>query len=166
MALSEGMYVPIRNEAGLIQGLQIRLDSTKNGNKYKWFSSRFRENGAGARAWLHTVNWDNGKNIFITEGGLKADIAAYFNPDVCYVGLSGVHCQSGIVPLLERMGVKTAVEALDMDKLSNINVTNAATELKRKLFDAGISCESFTWDTSFKGLDDYYQFCNYLDTAA
>ena len=76
MAPSEGMYVPIRTETGHIQGLQIRLDNAKDGNKYKWFSSRFRENGAGARAWIHTVNWGNGKTVYITEGALKADVAA------------------------------------------------------------------------------------------
>ena len=53
-----------------------------------------------------------------------------------------------------------------MDKTTNVNVACAAAELKRKLSNEGISCKSMTWDSRFNGIDEYYQFCNYLDSAA
>jgi len=165
MSLKPGIFIPVRDIDGCVQGLMIRLDRTKT-HKYEWFTSRHKENGTRAKAWLHVAGNRSNAVVYVTEGALKSDVAAYFNPAACYIGLPGVHCQNELAPLLERMGAKKIFEAFDMDKLSNAHVAGAAAELKRKLADAGVLCQSFTWDERFNGLDDYYQFCDYLDSAA
>lgn len=162
MVRSDGMFIPVRDENGLIQGLQIRLDNANSGNKYNWFSSRFRENGARAYSWIHVANWSNNKTVFVTEGGLKADAAAYLSGD-CFIGVPGVSSTNNLVPLLNRLSVKYVYEAFDMDKQSNKSVSDAVNRLYHKLADAGIVCISHEWDSQHNGIDNWLLFCHWLD---
>jgi len=157
-----GFFVPARDSDRYIQGLMVRLDNTAD-HKYEWLSSRYKRDGTKARAWLHVAGSVN-KLVHIVEGPLTADVSAHLRDDACFIALPGVHSQNGLIPLLQHMGVKAVTEAFDMDKISNANVASAVVELKRKLSAEQISCQSITWDAKFKGLDDYYQFCRYLDS--
>lgn len=163
MITKQGIIIPVRNEAGLIQGLQIRLNNEQNG-KYCWFSSHHLPQGTKSRSWLHVAG--NGKLVYLVEGALKADISAHLQDNALFIGLPGVHSQQNeVVRLLKSMNITSVIEACDADKNSNINVANAVAELKRKLSEASISCQSLTWDIRLNGYDEWLQFCRYLDTA-
>jgi len=151
MSLHKGFFIPVRSMEGLIQGLQIRLDDAKK-RKYRWFSSNSMENGTPAHSWIHTAN--NGDTVFITEGALKADVAAHLTGD-CFIGLSGANCINGLVPLLQGMGITKVYEAFDMDKRTNNNIAASVEKLHRRLAEAGIDCIPCTWDGHYKGIDDF-----------
>jgi len=152
MSLNKGFFIPVRAPDGLIQGLQIRLDDAKK-RKYRWFSSNNMENGTPAHSWIHTAN-SGGDAVFITEGALKADVAAHLSGD-CFIGLSGANCINGLVPLLHDMSITKVYEAFDMDKQAKPNVATAASKLHRKLAEAGIDCIPCEWDSNYKGIDDF-----------
>ena len=122
--LNKGLFIPVRSVDGLIQGLQVRLDDTQH-RKYRWFSSNHKPNGTQAHSWIH-VTKSGGSDVFITEGALKADVAAHLTGD-CFIGLAGVNSVNGLVSLLSSMGVTKVYEALDMDKSTNSNVAAAAS---------------------------------------
>ena len=152
MSLNKGFFIPVRAPDGLIQGLQIRLDDAKK-RKYRWFSSNNRENGTPAHSWIHMAN-SGGDAVFITEGALKADVAAHLSGDY-FIGLSGVNCVSRLVPLLKDMGITKVYEAFDMDKNVNKNVAASVSKLHRRLAEAGIDCIPCAWDSHYKGIDDF-----------
>ena len=152
MALYKGLFIPVRSIDGMIQGLQIRLDDTKK-RKYRWFSGNQKENGTPANSWIHTVN-SGGSDVFISEGALKADVAAHLTGD-CFIGLSGANSVNGLVPLLKSIGVNKVYEALDMDKYTNKNVATAASNIHKKLAAECIHCIPCVWDCNFNGIDDY-----------
>jgi len=152
MSLYKGFFIPVRSVDGFIQGLQIRLDDAKN-RKYRWFSSNNRENGTPAHSWIHTAD-SGGDAVSITEGALKADVAAHLTGD-CFIGLAGANCINGLVPLLQGMGITKVYEALDMDKRMNQNVAISADKLHRRLAEAGIDCIPCVWDATYNGIDDF-----------
>jgi len=153
MSLYKGFFIPVRSADGLIQGLQIRLDDEKK-RKYRWFSSsHYKENGTPAHSWIHITD-SGGNAVFITEGALKADVAAHLTGD-CFIGLSGANCINGLVPLLSGMGITKVYEALDMDKHTNKNVATATDKLHRRLAEVGINCIPCEWDSHCKGIDDF-----------
>lgn len=47
-----GILIPVRDIAGRIQGLQIRLDNVEK-RKFRWLSSAELEEGCGAKTWVH-----------------------------------------------------------------------------------------------------------------
>ena len=152
MSLHKGFFIPVRSMEGLIQGLQIRLDDAKK-RKYRWFSSNNMENGTPAHSWIHTAN-SGSDAVFITEGALKADVAANLTGD-CFIGLSGANCINGLVPLLQGMGITKVYESFDMDKQTNNNIAASAEKLHRRLAEVGIDCIPCTWDGHYKGIDDF-----------
>ena len=156
MVLHKGFFIPVRSVDGLVQGLQIRLDDTQH-RKYRWFSSIDKPNGTPAQSWIHTANI-GGDVVMITEGALKANVAAHMTGD-CFIGLAGVNCVSGLVPLLTGMGVNKVYEALDSDKHTNRNVAAAAGNIRRMLAETGIDCVPCVWDCNFNGIDDFLLSC-------
>jgi hypothetical protein len=72
----------------------------------------------------------------------------------------------GLVPLLNSLNIKHVYEALDSDKNSNRHVSAATDRLHHVLESAGIRCSAYVWDSQFKGVDNYFQFCRWLDSAA
>lgn len=73
----DGFFIPLKNEQGKFTALKIRRDDTRRG-KFMLFSSK-NKGGTMPESQLHFANPDvvrETKVIFITEGELKADIAA------------------------------------------------------------------------------------------
>ena len=74
-----GYFVPVRDLAGRIQALTIRLDApTESGAKYLWLSSRGKQDGATSGVPIHFAGrhlFDKGECV-ITEGALKAEVIA------------------------------------------------------------------------------------------
>jgi hypothetical protein len=53
------------------------------------------------------------------------------------------------------MGIAKVYEAFDLDKHTNSNVATATNNLHRRLAEADIDCIPCTWDSSYKGIDDF-----------
>ena len=72
-----GIFIPYRSVSGKIRGMQVRPD--RGSSKYFWFSSADLFRGASSGSYLHFARPDVAKarkEIYITEGGLKADCIA------------------------------------------------------------------------------------------
>jgi hypothetical protein len=153
-----GLLVPVRDVAGAIEGLKVRLDNPPpDGGRYRYVSSSSK-GGAKAVATLHVPVFGaaiGADQIRITEGELKADVTT---------ALSGIPTLS--VPGVEawRLGLQ-AVEVLrpelvrvafDMDRETNPAVARAQRALVSALRGAGFRVGVESWDPAFKGCDDYF----------
>ncbi|MGH2331799.1 DUF3854 domain-containing protein [Thermoanaerobacter mathranii] len=148
----KGFLIPVKNVQGKIQGLQIRLDNTRNG-KYKWFSSNGLKNGTSAHAW-QGIHGQPSEIVVITEGPLKADVAHYLSR-LTFVSVPGVTAIKGIEVVLKNLGAKRIYIAFDMDLLTNKAVQKAKEKLEKKLIEAGFEVRTKTWSREYKGIDDY-----------
>lgn len=154
---NSGILIPVRDINGLIQGMQIRLDNTAS-RKYRWISSAGLSDGTPAESCIHFV----GKiedNIIITEGPLKADIInKYTGRSV--LAVPGVNNLSHLKPMLYQLknaGVTSFMTAFDMDIYLNPHVQQGCASLQNILEEMGFKYGTYTWDTKYKGLDDYLQ---------
>ena len=148
-----GFLIPVKDAQGQIQGFQIRLDEEEKGRKYVWFSSRGKPNGTPAHAW-QGVHGEPSEVIVVTEGPLKADVAHYLS-GVTFVSVPGVNAIKGIEVVLRNLGARKVYIAFDMDILTNPAVQKAKTRLEEKLIKAGFEVFTKTWDSKYKGIDDY-----------
>jgi hypothetical protein len=154
MITKKGLLIPVCDQYGYIQGLQIRLNDESK-RKYRWFSSNHYDHGTRIQPWIHVAKWTGSSTVYVTEGALKAEVAAFFMGDVCIVGLAGVHCINGFSELLKELGMQEVIEAFDMDKLTNPYVADALQSLKKIVIRQGIKYRSATWHPSYKGIDDF-----------
>ena len=69
---ARGILIPVRDQKGLIQGLQIRRDNTEK-RKFRWVSSTDRKDGCKAEGWAHLAGSVSAQMI-LTEGPMKADV--------------------------------------------------------------------------------------------
>lgn len=163
-----GFYIPMRglsssfaqDSIGPIQGLQTRFDNPGDGPRYMWFSSRDMKSGCGAMTWPHFVGYPE-KVVYLTEGGLKGDIAHRFTGDP-YVCIPGVNALKQLEPMLvelKKYGVLKIKTAFDMDLLTNEHVRKAYDNLVALIHKHGFECEMMTWDPEYKGIDDYLLHC-------
>ncbi len=163
---NSGIYIPMRNVSrdftnqpqGEIQGMQIRYDIVKDGTpRYMWLSTSDMKSGSGAKTWPHFVGYPE-KTIYLTEGGLKGDIAHRFSGDP-FICIPGVNATKNLEPALNRLkdyGVKHIKTAFDMDFYTNKNVANAFKKLTEMLERLGFTWEMEEWDHNYKGIDDWY----------
>jgi hypothetical protein len=157
--VGSGIFVPIRSSDGLIQGFQIRRDEGEP--RYKWFSSTDRDGGASSRSPVHFANWlllPDASEVTITEGALKADIAAHFlNAPV--IAAAGVSCfGENFAPNLREQfpKLKTCVVAFDSDFRTKPQVKASLDKLIRQLSAVGLRVRVRTWRAELgKGIDDY-----------
>jgi hypothetical protein len=145
------------------------------GTRYFWLSSSNKPKGTGSGnpAPVHVAvstsflkNWETGtlhktKTVWLTEGALKADIAAdkileYRHNDIgtTFLALPGVGAWRLALPILEEMGVEKVNLAFDADIVTNARV-------KKHLFECIISLKEryhvnlAIWSESDgKGIDD------------
>lgn len=157
-----GIIIPIRDEFGRIQALQVRNDSPGHKHeRYKMVSTSGLPQGASSRMPAHYAHPERAEQgIVITEGALKADVIAELmrNPAPCVVGLASVGTFSfqfgwelrQALPNLTRVGL-----AYDNDRFSNPHVETQHARLRATLDNAGIENSPLNWNRQFKGLDDY-----------
>jgi len=163
-----GILIPYRTVSGLIQAFQIRLDEPfvddKNKKtKYIWLSSVDEEKGVSSKSPAHFVgNPCDGQAVFVTEGALKADIAAALSGRT-FVAIAGTGCIESLkepFEVMKRNGITKVYECLDMDKQINENVAKAAVKLTNMINDYGFKTKStkWKWDKNKpeinKGIDD------------
>lgn len=149
-----GFFVPVCTPEGYIQGLQVRLDDADN-RKYRWFSSRYWENGTRAYPWVHVTGNRESDTAVITEGALKADVASSLSKDALFVSVPGINCLRGLPDVLKNLKITKVVEAFDMDKFDKPQVAQAIGELQRMVYGLGLEYVPCNWNPSYKGIDDY-----------
>ena len=149
-----GIYVPVCDKDGYIQGLQIRLDNADK-NKYRWFSSNHYNNGTKASTWVHTVGDISSSTAYLTEGALKADISSILSNGRLFIAVSGVNCIEKLPKTLKALNIRKVIEMYDMDKHDKKTVNDAVIRVKKLIEDMGIEYIQYSWDENFKGVDDY-----------
>jgi len=149
-----GILIPVRDTKSRIVGLQIRCHSTDNGSRYRWLSSRNYFAGCSPGAPVHVARpVSTSREVWITEGPLKADIAA-LKLGRSVLAVAGVGNWPGVIPIIRELAPSRVIIAFDMDKLSNPVVNLHKDALITCLIRRGIRTFEADWDTHFKGLDD------------
>ena len=146
--------IPVKNIQGNIVGLQVRCDNSESG-KYKWLSSVNKPYGCspGAPAHVAQLAANDAKEIWITEGALKADIAN-LKLMRTVIAVAGVGNWRGIIPVIRQLRPERVIISYDMDKNQNSSVRNHLDSLKRYLISIGLHIYEAYWDSRFKGIDD------------
>jgi phage/plasmid primase-like uncharacterized protein len=153
-----GFYVPVRDHEGRICGMQIRRD--EGTPKYLWFSSAGRADGASSGAPVHFAKSHLLKEtdeVTITEGALKADIAAHLL-GAPVIGIAGVSTfgEDFAANLKQRFPkLRRIVVAFDMDMWQKSQVAAALDKLITQLERARFTVRVRTWADAHKGIDDY-----------
>ncbi len=148
-----GIVIPVRNIGGRITGLQIRCDNVDTGC-YKWLSSRGYNAGCSPGVSVHVAGpVSTSGEVWITEGAIKADIAALKLGRVV-LAVPGVGNWSGVIPIVRELAPARVISAFDMDKSSNSAVKLHSDALMTCLIKFGVRTFEADWDTHFKGLDN------------
>ena len=158
-----GLLVPFRDRNGYIQGLQIRLDDeTKPDRKYRWLSSRGKAHGTRSYSYIHVTGNIHAKTAYLTEGGLKGDVASFLDHDALFLCFAGVTAIAGLKDALQSMeNLEEVVVALDMDKLVNWRVRNALGKILETVQSIpNLRVRLMNWNMTFKGVDDFYKARN------
>jgi hypothetical protein len=148
-----GLYVPVCDKDGCIQGLQLRLD--RDDDRFRWFSSSHFKDGTKAASWVHVVGDVGSETACVTEGFLKADVASVLSGGRLFVGTSGAGHFEKLADVLSDLGVRRVVDAHDMDRFTNKEVATASAKLKDLVCGLGLTYIPYTWDSRIKGIDDY-----------
>lgn len=155
-----GYFVPFCNGLGQIQFMQIRTDKKagdKGGSRYFAFSSRKMETGAPAHAWAHIAIGNDGiKEIFITEGALKADAASCLSGK-SFLAVPGVGNTMYLPKALKDLKVKGMEKAYlcyDMDEIPNKGAEDGEARIIKMLSTLRVPYQKVTW-SDVKGIDDW-----------
>jgi len=154
-----GILIPVRGIDGKIAGIQIRLDKPINNRKYIWFSSPDLDGGASSGAPVHFIGDPTAKRIFVTDGALKGAVA-HILTGYTFVCLPGAKSLGGLNDLLLQLksnGTTEALEAFNINKLTDKKAAESAAKLREKLSFYGFKVTSAIWSNeSLNGVDDYY----------
>lgn len=184
-----GILIPVRNIRREIEGFQIRHDSlpenaTENQkalfHRYGWFTSGGKSSGirvSGIGNIHHAGNWyyaTQVRSVFITEGALKADIAATIldrmkgDAHHLFLGLTGVQNVSQLkeeLQLLANFQLREVKLCVDMDYLTNKNVKQALENIKKIVQEVhyiddngnpvSLNYTVVKWNPEYKGIDDF-----------
>lgn len=149
-----GLLIAVKNFEGQIWGVQVRVDDPGEGGKYRWLSSR-KGKGPKAKVRYHVAAAGDIRRVWVTEGPLKADVAAHFLGETV-IAVPGVNTwgSTGLVDALKERSVEEVVIAYDADARANVHVAKASLALGRELFRAGIKIRYAWWSPQYKGIDD------------
>lgn len=160
-----GIGLAVRDDTGLIRGIQIRRNTVKPGeSRYVWFSSSFAqgrdeyEGGAtpGCPGGVLFAKNYTGKNaLCITEGRFKAEKISALGNTAIYV--SGVSTWKSVLPIVERIkgDRKRIVLMFDSDVLGNVAVHKQLKALAAAVTELGLKPYVLGWRKSYgKGFDD------------
>lgn len=163
---ASGILIPAIGIDGLIQGMQILLDTPfrdkddppgKAGTKYIWLSSASKDRGVTSGSPVHFAGDSFSRTVYVTEGLLKADIAHCLTGRtfVAVAGANNVKPLEPLFALLAQNGTELVVEAYDMDKCSNAMTAKGSSQVCRMAVRYGMECRRLTWNPNYKGIDDW-----------
>ena len=146
------------------------------GQRYFWLSSTNKKNGtsAGNPLPVHVAVptnelklWQTGQlkqknSVWITEGALKADIAAekitksaLREHGMTFLAIAGVNTWRSVFDVLKKMNVKQVNLAFDMDLLENPLVAQQLKLFAQELKKQGFAANLAVWNPDDgKGIDD------------
>lgn len=156
---NRGILIPVRDEHGAIQGLQVRRDNVKR-RKFRWVSSVGKNDGCVAEAWVHLSGTPRSV-VLLTEGPMKADVIHHLTGQtvVAVPGVNSLTHLKYLLIYLREHGTTKLMTAFDMDFLCNPNVQNGYNKLVDMLSSMGFQFGTYLWDPYYKGLDDYVWEC-------
>ena len=94
---------------------------------------------------------------FIVEEHKKNGVVSYLDNDALFVCIGGVFALHGLKDTLISLGVTEAVEAMDMDQMTNPQVRRAIQTIRQEVQSIrGIRYSKYVWNPAYKGIDDYY----------
>lgn len=151
---SPGYFIPVKNEKGKIEALQIRVDNPGAGGKYRMFGSSKRPEGCCSGTPANISNPDElvDEAIWITEGPMKSIIASKLIK-ARVLGAVSVSTWNDVVPYLQDKKDKLVVLAFDMDQFDNFEVNRCVLEIKSYLKQNGFRVKEAIWEGA-KGIDD------------
>jgi hypothetical protein len=155
LAGASGLVIPARDLQGRIVALKIRRDSDDIGSKYTTLTSA-RYNGPSPGSSAHVPLHDriDYREIRITEGELKADIATALT-ETLTIGVPGVAMWRKALPILATLKLKTVLLAFDADWRTNPYVAMAMMTCAMAIHKAGFELIVEVWDIAHgKGIDD------------
>lgn len=164
---TEGIMVPVKSIAGLLQSIQIRLDrpfqdQAKKGGKYIWLASPSKKMGAGADYPAYIAGDPGAKVVYITEGFLKSDVAHCLS-DRTFATAGGANNTALLEELVAYLAgngtTEEIIEALDMDKFENTAVATGAAAVRRLAKKYGLGFRQLVWDSQYNGIDDWLWAC-------
>lgn len=159
-----GLLIPVCGKDGYIQGVQVRLDDKEmddetggSGRRYRWISSRYKDNGTKSEAWIHVTGDISSKVAYLTEGPLKGDVASYLSGDALFICVAGINSTNGLKDTINSLGVTELTLALDMDRFTNKQVREGYERISEAVAKIkGVRVRPLDWDARYKGIDDYY----------
>lgn len=155
---AEGFLIPMVNAKGQCCGLQVRRDKPpKKKDKYIWFSSPYKNSGVSSGSPYHITNFPKTDTLFLTEGGLKADIANSFSGEtfMAIAGTSNLKRMPQYLNEMKSLGIKRIVDCFDSDCVFNESVEKSRQKLMRIVLGCGMSYSRLSWNSKYKGIDDY-----------
>ncbi len=180
-----GIMIPYRDFYNRITGIQIRKNAEdivrdpetgKMEGKYFSFSSAGYKDGCKSTVQAHyACDFELDKEtklqhplikngmIAITEGALKAELSFRIS-NIPFIGIPGVTSFVPVlqknIPLLKSIGVNTIAIAYDMDRVTNINVTEALHKAKLYIKSQGMKVLEPTWSKEMVNFDGTHQMIN------
>jgi len=154
-----GILIPICGMDGKIAAIQIRLNNPINGHKYIWLSSADLDSGVTSGAPIHFIGDPAAQRIYVTDGALKGTIAHTLTgyTFICLPRAKELDNLDGILENIKANGTIEAIEALNINKLTDKKTGEIATALREKLSSHGFKVTSAIWgEKSLSGIDDYF----------
>lgn len=164
-----GIFIPARNMKRQIVALQVRTDH--GSIRYMTISASGLELAVTER--ISRVHWPLANElvapvfpgshferpeIMITEGPLKADVAIHlmrsdpFYVPTAFVAIQGIYNTNALMEdcdKLVELGYNKVYDALDMDRLTNLNVWKGDCRLNQLLREKNISLKQRFWDRKY-----------------
>lgn len=155
-----GLLVPVRDRFGRIQACQIRRDDP-SGARYRWLTSapetpQWTGTSSGTPFHVAGHGWIRpSATWWITEGPLKADVAAAFLQRPV-IGIPGVSLWPRVARALAAWRPAAVVLAFDqdVDVETRARVMDAQNQLGALLQDNGLVVYVAHWPDGPKGVDD------------
>lgn len=147
--------IPVLDGQGRIQALQRRVDNSKKvKSRYMLMSSSEKKSGSksGTPAHVAIPSEITDGRIWVTEGPLKADIAAKYLGAVV-IGLMSAGTWVPAMGLIKELAPKEIILAYDMDFRTNKDVGEPLKLLRAKMDEMGLTVKQAIWN-GVKGIDD------------
>lgn len=172
---NRGYLCPVYTVDRYLAGFQIRLDHPKGKNKYVWLSSANQKKGCGISSIVGVSGKAQGREIYVTEGILKAEIA-YQVSGKTFLGNPGIGNWRDlyeVLQILKERGLSHVEEAYDMDKQLRLICDQKYSEIceeceyRKEAGNPAFECpkKRLKRDTIRKGCNHTYRICEELSLS-